>query len=75
MARRGTNRNLKAQIRKRIFKDAYQCRIQAETISRTNQTEAVAIATSIDPEAPPQMIPKIERGLVLRDSRGRGAWQ
>jgi len=63
----------KRLIRKLIFTNAYQDKEIVETICRLSRVEVVALTPGDNLLV--SLVPDVERGEVLVDSRGQGSFQ
>ncbi len=71
-------RSLKARVKRYLFRVSYRDRKLSEVVCTTNKTEAIDwVLSNVDTQQGLNLgdIPDVEKGLVLLDSRGRGAFQ
>jgi hypothetical protein len=73
MHRRSDDKLRSRLIRRLIFANAFQDREIVETICRLSRLEVIALAPG--DELLISLVPDVEKGEVLVDSRGRGSFQ
>jgi hypothetical protein len=73
MHRRSDVKLRKRLIRRLIFTHAYRDREIGETVCRLNRVEVLTLAPT--DELLVSLVPNVERGEVLVDSRGQGSFQ
>ena len=66
---------LKQQVRRYIYTTSYLDPIMAETVCRVGRLEVIEFACTLNAEVSLSVVPDVEKGLILSDSRGRGAFQ
>jgi hypothetical protein len=75
--RRTKRKNIRRVSYTYILEQSWNCRIWAERVSRTSQEELYEHVVSAFPDEGVVLgyVPEVENGLILSDSRGRGALQ
>jgi hypothetical protein len=73
MHRRSDDKLRSRLIRRLIFTNAFQDREIVETICRLSRVEVIALTPG--DELLISLVPDVEKGEVLVDSRGRGSFQ
>lgn len=72
MHRRSRERGQLRQVRRIIFSSSFHDRVRDETVCRTTRTDVLAL---LNEPIEVGLVPELEKGEVLVDSRGCGTFQ
>jgi hypothetical protein len=72
MHRRSREKSQRRLVRRIILSSSFRDRIMCETVCRMSRQDVLAL---VPEPLEPGVVPDIEKGEVLADSRGRGSFQ
>ena len=70
--RRSKEKEQQRKIRRFVFVNSFRDRVRYETVCRTSRTDVLAL---LDEPVEVGLVPELEKGEVLVDSRGFGTFQ
>jgi hypothetical protein len=70
--KRSKEKELERKVRRLVLVSSFHDRILCETVCRMSRAEVLAL---LDEPVEVGLVPELEKGEVLTDSRGRGTFQ